>query len=280
MLHKVDKKYVDDVTSMVKVYVDTFYQDWIEQAVRDSYADGGDCLFEYKFDWGLRVSAKVKMLPDNTPEKSSDGKHVFESFGVGGDRMLCFLAFCFQEGELRPRSYLQTDENRERYGYDAPSITISKELNDSGDISLSEWCAYIRNKYQIIPPKSNRAFDELITGLVSITGGIASSGYDHQIALVASSESDDIYSLGLSTKRRMGCLHSTGITKITTLIRYYKSGLLLHLRGVNDGVLREIEEKLAARGVPKVHQEYHLRGKKWGYSEVHKWISGELEGSK
>ncbi|MDR1754185.1 MAG: hypothetical protein LBR74_04675 [Eubacterium sp.] len=172
MLRKVEKKYVDDITAMLKKWVDTEYQEDIQADIENGLANFDRELH----DFGLWAKADITRLPDGTPEKTPDGRYVLENFIVGGD-MLLFYAFCLQEGELKIAEFYQTDENREHYSGETAHMYIG-DSDDSGvrtdcDCSIREWREYIRDKYRIMPPALGNAFVGLTRNFFYLTGGLA-----------------------------------------------------------------------------------------------------------
>ena len=258
MLRNVEKKYVDDVVSMMKSLLEAGCQEQIKEAI-----DEGLNYIEHEFDWDLWAKANIKMLPDGTPEKSANGRFILEDFKVDGSA-LRFIAFCLQEGELRLGRGFLNDENRDRYYRDTPRLYVKNERcpKELFDIEMSEWREYIKNKYHIMPPKLGDGFRELLKRDVVVTGGIAIADSSEQAKHLAgqtdredSPASDAIEGLGFSTRTFNG-LQKYGINTTAKLIRCYKAGLLLHIRNLGRGSLKEIEERLADFGVPKAHQPY------------------------
>jgi len=82
MLHKVEKEYLDDVASVVKRYVETYYRRSIEESIQNGYYDDFEYILDDDSSCCVSIMAKVKVLPDGTPNRSPDGRITLDDFAV------------------------------------------------------------------------------------------------------------------------------------------------------------------------------------------------------
>jgi len=268
MLRKVKKEYFDDLVSILEAYVSMYYQNvfevWLKIIAGDeSFGIEDEPNYTYDHDtvYGLWWSAGIKMLSDGTPERSSDGKVVIENFKAEGEAMY-FLAFCLQEGELKPLDCLQASEvvqiqTGNKYAFDAAAFDFKVSPDeDSVYQDIAEWRDYIKNKYHVFPPKMCKHFLEFINEAFYFTGGLAvEDSADSQCAEQHKSYTDQLHisSLGLSTKA-YDALSRVDIETLTDLINCYSRGMLLHIRNFGVGYAAEVEAVMRKHEIPEVHQ--------------------------
>jgi len=134
MLKKIERKFIEDVISLTKIIIslDKECKKVIDEQLNE--CPQGEMVLA--LPWGIYVNAAAELLPDGLPKKTEYGDFVFEDFVVSGDT-LHFVAFCLQEGELRPGwGFFQamysfnTDDNRKIYEKDTPDLSRTQNTDD------------------------------------------------------------------------------------------------------------------------------------------------------
>ena len=279
MLHKVEKEYLDDVASVVKRYVETYYRRSIEESIQNGYYDDFEYILDDDSSCCVSIMAKVKVLPDGTPNRSPDGRITLDDFAVSGP-MLYFFAFCLQEGELQPHECLQTSESGDGHDTSIPSLQFSADPKDNCRChDIAEWREYIKNKYHIFPPKLDRYFVEFASKVFRFTGGLALAICADNQAIgqpipetlpvdigCTSSRGVPISRLDFST-RVHNALDRANVRTVANLIDCYEQGMLAHIRTLGKASIKEIELVLCALDIPKVSQKPYIgQSKRWRYN--------------
>lgn len=146
MLQNVEKRYVEEVVSIMKTIVNGPLKLLIEAYVTDGIPDG----IEVDFLPELTVMASVQTHAGKTAAKTASDEFIFTRFEVNG-AMVHFLAFCLQESELLYRSECQKCKKRGHCPNKSPDIHLGSEFI-SNRIEVSEWREYIKDKYHVLPP--------------------------------------------------------------------------------------------------------------------------------
>jgi len=168
MLRKVRGEYVEDVTTLIKAYLELHYEDLIGKKFEDPSNCRQSRMIEIDLGWGdMRLTVTPKLATCGALERSEHREVVIESVDIIGENQH-FLAFCMQEGELYP--YLDGTAGKLRGKYPSYPINTVRHVQDDSD--LKEWREYIKSKYHIFPPKLNQGFSKIVGDCFLITGGL------------------------------------------------------------------------------------------------------------
>ena len=285
MLRKIDSKYAEQLTTILRKFVatkDTQVRKQINSEVKRMRGGEGKTFagvaIHIHLDIlpGLFIEAEARLLPDGMPEEAEKGKVLLEKFQIRGHWRF-FLAFCLQEGELlhEPSFTLGCRECADRAECYFHMITTlcfkSAHAPDLPDIAA--WVRYIECKYDIYaPPISGYEvhFDEdesdmnlnlnflefLVESHLAITGGIMFERCPE--AAIAPEEgtgaSVSVRTLvSLSTRTLNGLTHA-GVETVSDLILCYNTGQIMCCKSCGRKSVEEIELELAKYEVPKTKQ--------------------------
>ncbi len=119
MLRKISREYLDDVVCITKGYVES------KRANCSATVDENSGDISLTLPWGIEVSTCAVLDDDGSPQKDEFGNLVldYNHFDVHGST-LHFIAFCLQEGELKPSLDLLDAEDwrYEKYYGDVPDL--------------------------------------------------------------------------------------------------------------------------------------------------------------
>jgi hypothetical protein len=155
MYRILEERYAQDVMSLIEIFAKNHCE-----IPYDDMADWNDYFSEMEFG----EDVILKLLSKSDADKTEKG-----SITIDGN-LKYFLAFCLQEGELSPE-YTLINESGGYSHYDGSRPCVSRQ----DGFNLGEWREYLKNKYQIFPPKLGKVFKKLLKTCISINGGIEKS---------------------------------------------------------------------------------------------------------
>ncbi len=185
-MRHVSYQYDNDATNLLQYFLNAYRPDLIEEQLKG--ASSADVVITFG-DSDLRMEAFVidRTLADEDGEEYDEAdlldlgelpkeRFYFPVCGVYGHEF-AFLAFCLQEHELLPKVaripgyHFEGGYDYDKQGAQIENVHVNRSDGDTGGIDLSEWREYIKNKYDILPPKLDGWFPMLLDVLI-VTGGI------------------------------------------------------------------------------------------------------------